>query len=324
MANKIRKKSADIEDLDLTLFMALMVCLIPILLITAEFAKIATVDITLPKGRGSQTQTTQTEQPPEEEKLLLTVMVSDSALTIGAKSGFLPSIMYREFHDYRSRRTGKLHENIPYDPKLLIRHKMEYGEDNSKLPVDPGTQMRFIPQEREEIRLVAYGMKEDNITFDDKPLMGYYSIVRKDSQGRVLEGDEGGNLLVDKDGKLIENIKVGDKVYALSTQFSSEVLAVREADTSAGPQEIVARREIEIRDTLDYELRAVSAYDLLKSLLVQIRERFKDIVEDKNDLIIVSDDHIIYDKIIQVIDVARSSNLTNISIARFREQGEEE
>lgn len=323
MANKIRKKSADVEELDLTLFMALMVCLIPILLVSAEFAKIATVDITLPKGRGSQTATTQTDQPPEEEKLLLTVMVSDSALTIGAKSGFLPSIMYREFHDFRSRRTGKLHENIPYDPKLLIRKKMEYGENNSDMPVDPETQLRFIPQEREEIRLVAYNMKQDGITFEDQSLMGYYSIVKKDDNGRVIQ--DGGDLLVDKEGRLIEDLKKGDRVYALSTQFSSEVLAVREADADAtSEEEIVARREIVIGEPSDYELRAVSAYDLLKSLLVQIRERFKDLVEDKNDLIIVSDDHIIYDKIIQVIDVARSSNLTNISIARFREQGEEE
>jgi hypothetical protein len=246
-------------------------------------------------------------------------MVSDSALTIGAKSGFLPSIMYQEFHDYRSRRTGRLHEALKYDPKKLNRKTMEYGEKNSELPVDPETQIRFIPQEREEIKLVAYDMMPDGVNFKDEPLMGYYSITRKNEQGTVIH--DGGDLLVKEDGQLIDSIKVGDKVYALATQFSSTVLAVREGvegDTS----EILTRRIITIEDVAYYERKPVSAYDLLKSLLVQIRERFKDIVEDKSDLIIVSDDHIIYDKIIQVIDVAKSSNLTNISIARFREQGE--
>ncbi|MCL1945788.1 MAG: hypothetical protein FWF51_01360 [Chitinivibrionia bacterium] len=320
MANKIRKKNTEPQDLDLTLFMALMVCLIPILLSSAEFAKIATVDIALPKGRGSQTQTAQTDAPPEEEKLLLTVMLSDSALTIGAKTGFLPSIMYREFHDYRSRRTGNLHEALEYDPKLLNRRTMEYGEGNSRLPIDPETQIRFIPQEREEIKLVAYDMKPDGVNFNDEPLMGYYSITRKDASGRVTH--DGGDLLVKQDGQLVDSIKVGDEVYALATQFSSTVLAVREAAEGSDTTEVHTRRKIVIENIADYERKPVSAYDLLKSLLVQIRERFRDIVEDKNDLIIVSDDHIIYDKIIQVMDVARSSNLTNISIARFREQGD--
>ena len=86
MANKIRKNKSPVpEELDLTIFMALMVCLIPILLVSAEFAKIAIIDITLPKGRGSQTQTTQATKPQEEEqKLVLTVLISDSALTVGA------------------------------------------------------------------------------------------------------------------------------------------------------------------------------------------------------------------------------------------------
>jgi len=319
MANKIRKKHTEPEDLDLTLFMALMVCLIPILLASAEFAKIATVDIALPKGRGSQTQSTQTDAPPEEEKLLLTVMVSDSALVIGAKSGLFPfNITYREFHDYRSRATGRLHEALEYDPKLLIRKTMEYGEGNSKLPIDPDTQMRFIPQEREEIKLFAYDLKPDGVNFKDEPSMGYYSITKKDANGRVIH--DGGDLLVRENGYLVDSIKVGDDVYALATQFSSTVLAVREATDDADTTEVPTRRRIRIEDLSDYERKPVSAYDLLKSLLVQVRERFKDVVEDKNDLIIVADDHIIYDKIIQVIDIARSSNLTNVSIARFREQ----
>ena len=45
MGNNIKKKNQEAEELDLTVFMSLMVVLIPILLASAEFAKIATIDI---------------------------------------------------------------------------------------------------------------------------------------------------------------------------------------------------------------------------------------------------------------------------------------
>ena len=317
MANKIRKRTRDADDLDLTIFMALMVCLIPVLLSMAEFAKMATVDISLPRGRGSQTETTQSEQPQEEpNKLILTVLLSDSAITVGARDGFvLPSIIYREFHDYRSRVDGFELKDVEFNPRLLDRKTGEYGN----MPIHPVLGIPFAKQDRTEIRLVAYNVDETEAMNFTTPVMGYYSIPRRDAGGRVIH--EGNDLLVRENGMLIENLTIGKEVYALTTQFSTTVLGVRDA-SEEGAEEIPARRRITIQNLEDYEKRPVSAYHLLKSLLVQIRERFPD-VDDRDDVIIAADDHIIYDKIIQVMDIARSANLTNISIARFREQGQD-
>jgi biopolymer transport protein ExbD len=91
-------------------------------------------------------------------------------------------------------------------------------------------------------------------------------------------------------------------------------LAIRDVEDTT---EIVARRKIIIDDLAHFEIRDVSAYDYLKSLLVQIRERYAD-ADDRDDLIIAAENQIIYDKIVQIMDVARSANLPNISIAKLR------
>ncbi|MDR0303524.1 MAG: hypothetical protein LBH98_01970 [Chitinispirillales bacterium] len=301
MANKIKKKETTPEDLDLTVFMSLMVVLIPILLVSAEFAKIATVDITLPRGRGSQTQTTQAAKPPEEEnKLILTVLISDSGLTIGAANGFLPSVFYKEYHDYTSKSNGEALKDVEYHPDKLDRETMVYSD----MPINPRSGLPYTPQEREEINLIAWEV-DDNLQYT-KPLKGWYSINDND-------------LITEENGDPVgeNNLKVGDVKYALLTRFSSSVLAVRESSDEDDTTEIAARSLEEIKSLADYELREISAYDCIKSYLVQIRERYQD-VEDRNDLIIAAENQIIYDKIIQIMDVARGANLPNISIAKLR------
>lgn len=116
MAQKLKKGAQEAQELDLKCFMNLMVVLIPMLLLSAEFAKVAIIEIRLPEQRGSQTQTAQTEQPQEnrDEKLLLTAMITDSVVTLGAKGGFMPSMFYREFHHYLT--TDGLDSLIEYDP----------------------------------------------------------------------------------------------------------------------------------------------------------------------------------------------------------------
>ncbi len=97
----LSKKNSD-EELDLKPFMNLMVVLIPILLISVEFAKISIIDVQLPRGRGVDTtkKDSNGNNTSDSNKLLLTAIISDSAITLGAKNGFLPGIPYKEFHEY--------------------------------------------------------------------------------------------------------------------------------------------------------------------------------------------------------------------------------
>ena len=67
MANKVKKKEWVVQEMDLKPFMNLMVVLIPMLLLSAEFAKIAIIDINLPEARGSQTMT-KVKKPPKKDE----------------------------------------------------------------------------------------------------------------------------------------------------------------------------------------------------------------------------------------------------------------
>ncbi len=299
MANNIKKKDRELKDVDLLLFMILMVGLIPILLASAEFAKIATIDISLPKGaRGATTEKKVTSKPEEEpDKLVLTVLLSDSAMTLGAKSGFLPSIWYKEFHKYVSKTTDDVDPWVEYDPEKLDKKTMEY----KGLPTNPTSNEPYSIHEREEIYLVA--MEDDY----KKTKKGWYSVKYNE-------------LLTDATGKPLKEIKPGDVVWKLTTNMTPVTIDdVKDPKTGevTEPEEIITRQKVKIVDPADYVQRDLSAYDLMKSMLVQVRDRYPD-AEDRNDLIIAAENQIVYDKIIQIMDVARSSNLSNISIAKLR------
>lgn len=118
MANRAMKKDWDEQEIDFKTFMSLMVVLIPMLLVCAQFAKIAVIEIKLPEGRGSQTMTKVKKPPKKDEsnKLLLTAIITDSVVTLGAKGGFLPSVFYQEFHRYIDKDNKAIDFTVKYDP----------------------------------------------------------------------------------------------------------------------------------------------------------------------------------------------------------------
>jgi len=182
MANKLKKPKLDAEDLQLMPFMNLMVVLIPMLLVSAEFAKVAVIDIKLPEQRGSQTKSAQTEQPPEskDEKLLLTAIITDSVVTLGAKGGFMPSLFYKEFHRYMTRDgLDTLLEYVPGGP----------------MPTDPRTGRELTIHERGEIYLY--------VTDENRNIINTLYT-------------QFGEMLTNADGDPVLTVNVGDTIFALT------------------------------------------------------------------------------------------------------------
>jgi len=126
-------------EMDLKPFMNLMVVLIPMLLLSAEFAKVAVIDIKLPEDTGS-TPNLRVDTPPlkVDNTIKLTAILTDSVVTLGAKGGFLPSIQYREFHRYVAR-DDHAEFTVEYVPGKKVYH--------------PVTGREMTPQERSEIEL---------------------------------------------------------------------------------------------------------------------------------------------------------------------------
>jgi hypothetical protein len=77
--------------------MNLLVVLIPMLLMCAEFARISIIDLSI-AARGANPDSTQTEPPAAARKdsLLLTLLITDSTVTVVGRSGILPTIRYAE------------------------------------------------------------------------------------------------------------------------------------------------------------------------------------------------------------------------------------
>lgn len=259
LKNESKKRMLSSCEMDLKPFMNLMVVLIPMLLVSAEFARVAIVDIKLPSDSGVNERKSQTVASPATDKLSLTAIITDSVLTLGAKGGFLPSIHYREYHQYIAR-DDRLDFTIEYKPGIKVYH-----------PVS-GREMKNY--EREDIHLYLC-----------------------DENHNLIQGihDRYGEILTDKNGNILTEIKTGDTAFTMNNPV----------------------RTVVIRDIAEYELKPVSAYDEFQNRLNDIRKRFSD-ATDKYDLIIAADNMILYDKLIQTMDRARAADYRNISISKLR------
>jgi len=263
--SKLKRPDIEPQEMDLKCFMNLMVVLIPMLLISAEFAKVAVIDIKLPEARGSQTNTAVTEQPQEDksEKLLLTAIITDSVVTLGAKGGFMPSLFYKEYHRYLTK------DNFD----TLIEYVPGGGQ-----PMNPRTRKEFTIHERYEIYLYT-----------------------TDENREIIKSlyTEFGEMLTDVDGNPVREVKAGDTVFALTNPRRRIIVGDRGGDPGK------------------FESKPLSAYDELKNRLMKVKERYREAV-DADDIIIAAENEVIYDKIVQIMDAARTAEFPNISIAKLR------
>jgi biopolymer transport protein ExbD len=268
MGQVARKKAVeDNEDLsiDLKPFINFLVVLIPVLMLSAEFAKISIINLKLPEGRGSNTEQTQTARSLDDEsdKLLLTMIITDSVVTIGAKNGFLPSLFYKEFHHYVSAEDRRVEVTTEYDPR-----------NPTKQVNNPKTGKPFKISERQDIFLYV---ADENYQIQK-------CLYTKDAF-----------MLTNVDAIPLSTIKVGDTAWLVSNP----------------------RRQIIVTDPSLYTLQPLMAYDEMKNRLMKIKERYRE-ARDGDDIIIAAENQVAYDKIVQLMDVARMADFPNISIAKLR------
>jgi biopolymer transport protein ExbD len=86
-------------ELDLKPFINFLVIIIPVLMLSAEFSKISIIELNAPKSPdGVNTVTRDTARPIDDRASIarLTLLVSDSTITVGSNNGFLPTIYCRE------------------------------------------------------------------------------------------------------------------------------------------------------------------------------------------------------------------------------------
>jgi biopolymer transport protein ExbD len=260
VARKRKKQEIGVE-LDMKPFVNFMIILASALIICVEFAKIAFIDLKLPEARGSNVQNAQTERPMEDKsnKLLLTAIVTDSVVTLGAKGGFMPSMYYRELHRYVDKVDGE---------EVTVQYKA--GE----VVKNPKSGRELTVYERMDIFLYVL-----------------------DSTGNVMNCmyTDKGDMITSPEGFPKQTVSPGDTVY-----------------TATSP-----RRMIIVNNPAQFKLHPLSAYDELKNRLMKVKERYPD-ADDAEDIIIAAENEVIYDKIVQLMDVSREAGFPNIAIAKLR------
>lgn len=174
-----KKRRETVSEVDFKTFLSLMIVLVPILLITAQFGRIAVLDAVLCDG-GSRTDIPVNTRPDNDNKLLLTTIITDSVITIGARSGFLPSITYREFHQYIAQ-DDRYSFSVEYDPNKEVLH-----------PVT-GRAMK----KSEILEMYLYATDKNNTV-----KKAYY--------------DKNNSLMTDSEGNPATSLSKGDTVYTLT------------------------------------------------------------------------------------------------------------
>jgi hypothetical protein len=150
----------------------------------------AFIELKLPEGRGSNVRQAQKERPTAEEsnKLLLTAIITDSVVTLGAKNGFLPTLFYREFHRYNDKVDGT---------EVLVEYKPGVPVKN------PKTGRELSIYERDEIYLYVL-----------------------DSLGNIQKCmyHTSGDMVTNQAGFPVEKINIGDTVYTLGNPRKMEIV----------------------------------------------------------------------------------------------------
>ena len=77
-----RQRHKEAAEINITAFMNLMVILVPFLLITAVFSRLAVLELNLPTSQGEQN-----EEPPQE--MMLEITVRDAVIEVGDRNGGL-------------------------------------------------------------------------------------------------------------------------------------------------------------------------------------------------------------------------------------------
>jgi biopolymer transport protein ExbD len=148
------RRSKDPADLDITAFMNLMVVLVPFLLITAVFSRLAVLELNLPApGEGGE---------DDQPVLALEVTVRGERLEIGDRNRGLIDVIAREEDDRQA--LAALSER-------LQALKAEYPDiDAATLLLEPDIQYDLLVQVMDAVRVVEReeaGQREQYALFPD-------------------------------------------------------------------------------------------------------------------------------------------------------------
>lgn len=293
MAKEI-KPSAKPEEPDLLPAMGLFTILIPMLLSMTSFQKLAIVEVNLPE-RSMMQMDDQTPPPPDEQALNLSLAITDEYLVIGARGGFQPNVYFKEFWVFRCKSDGQL---------------IKYAADDVKSAIKAGSAPKC--KDGTEMDKDNYAYQIETIELD---------MIEKTSEedpGRLVWGvytsqEEGqpDSILVDGNNTFLALTGEGDGGATPPSALKKPGAGVSVATLTPN-----SARKLKPEDAAKLIVYPLSAYDEISKQLIQIHTAFIDL-EDVDNIIIVANDDVQFDKIIALMDRAKSAGFVKVNLAKL-------
>lgn len=293
MAKEI-KPSAKPEEPDLLPAMGLFTILIPMLLSMTSFQKLAIVEVNLPE-RSTMQMDDQTPPPPDEQALNLSLAITDEYLVIGARGGFQPNVYFKEFWVFRCKSDGQL---------------IKYAADDVKSAIKAGSAPKC--KDGTEMDKDNYAYQIETIELD---------MIEKTSEedpGRLVWGvytsqEEGqpDSILVDGNNTFLALTGEGDGGATPPSALKKPGAGVGVATLTPN-----SARKLKPEDAAKLIVYPLSAYDEISKQLIQIHTAFIDL-EDVDNIIIVANDDVQFDKIIALMDRAKSAGFVKVNLAKL-------
>ncbi len=293
MAKEV-KKPAKPEEPDLLPAMGLFTILIPMLLSMTSFQKLAIVEVNLPE-RSMMQLDDQTPPPPDEQALNLSLAITSDYLTIGARGGFQPNVYFKEFWVFRCKSDEQLIKYAADDVKKLVSNgQAPKCKDGTEMDKEKYTYL---------IETIELAMIEKTSEEDPGRLMwGIYTSQAENQPDSVL---------VDGNNNFLALVGEGDG-------GTSAPAALKKPGAGTAVQTLSQNsvRKLKPEDAAKIIVYPLSAYDEIARQLIQIHTAFIDL-EDADNIIIVANDDVQFDKIINLMDRAKSSGFVKVNLAKL-------
>ena len=293
MAKEV-KKSGKVEEPDLLPAMGLFTILIPMLLSMTAFSKLAIVEVNLPE-RSMMQMDDQTPPPPDEQALNLSLAITDEYLVIGARGGFQPNVYFKEYWVFRCKSDGQL---------------IKYAADDVKKAISAGSAPKCKDGSEMDAEKYIYDIETIELDMIEK--------TSEEDAGRLMWGvytsqSEGqpDSVLVDGNNNFLALVGEGDGGATPPSALKKPGAGVGVATLAQN-----SARKLKPEDAAKLIVYPLSAYDEISKQLIQIHTAFIDL-EDVDNIIIVANDNVQFDKIIQLMDRAKSAGFVKVNLAKL-------
>lgn len=291
---KAIKKSGKVEEPDLLPAMGLFTILIPMLLSMTSFQKLAVVEVNLPE-RSMMQMDDQTPPPPDEQALNLSLAITNEYLVIGARGGFQPNVYFKEFWVFRCKSDGQLVKYAAEDVKTLVNSgSAPKCKDGTEMDKEKYTYLI----ERIELDMIEKTSEEDA----GRLMWGVYTSQEEAQPDSVLVDGNNNFLAI-----------VGEGEGGLTPPP-----ALKKPSAGAGVATLAqnSARKLKPEDAAKLIIYPLSAYDEIAKQLIAIHTAFIDL-EDVDNIIIVANDDVQFDKIIALMDRAKSAGFVKVNLAKL-------